>query len=394
MELNTKYGEIKIYAKTLEDEALTQIIKMANSPLGEGAHIRIMPDAHAGKGCTIGTTMRITDKVCPNIVGVDIGCGMDLVSTNINFEDRLGELDKVIRKYVPYGQKVHDSFQLDEFYFANLKCWNKLSDAARKNALSALGSLGGGNHYIEAYENGALCVHSGSRNLGLQVANYYQKLAEKKFSQKTEIIGDILETIPKAEREAFRQSYAAKLKETDATVPKELLWLEGKEMEDYLHDMRFATKFANDNRIMMLTTIVTKIGGKIISSVTSTHNYIDEKNILRKGATNAEKGTRLLIPLNMRDGVLVCIGKGNEDWNNSAPHGAGRLYSRSKAKEIFTIEEYQKSMAGIYTTCINQSTIDEAPFVYKDSNEIMELIEPTAEIIDHLIPIYNFKSDS
>ena len=394
MELNTKYGEIKIYAKTLEDGALTQIIKMANSPLGEGAHIRIMPDTHAGKGCTIGTTMRITDKVCPNIVGVDIGCGMDLVSTNINFEDRLGELDKVIRKYVPYGQKVHDSFQLDEFYFANLKCWNKLSDAARKNALSALGSLGGGNHYIEAYENGALCVHSGSRNLGLQVANYYQKLAEKKFSQKTEIIGDILETIPKAEREAFRQSYAAKLKETDATVPKELLWLEGKEMEDYLHDMRFATKFANDNRIMMLTTIVTKIGGKIISSVTSTHNYIDEKNILRKGATNAEKGTRLLIPLNMRDGVLVCIGKGNEDWNNSAPHGAGRLYSRSKAKEIFTIEEYQKSMAGIYTTCINQSTIDEAPFVYKDSNEIMELIEPTAEIIDHLIPIYNFKSDS
>ena len=394
MELNTKYGEIKIYAKTLEDEALTQIIKMANSPLGEGAHIRIMPDTHAGKGCTIGTTMRITDKVCPNIVGVDIGCGMDLVSTNINFEDRLGELDKVIRKYVPYGQKVHDSFQLDEFYFANLKCWNELSDAARKNALSALGSLGGGNHYIEAYENGALCVHSGSRNLGLQVANYYQKLAEKKFSQKTEIIGDILETIPKAEREAFRQSYAAKLKETDATVPKELLWLEGKEMEDYLHDMRFATKFANDNRIMMLTTIVTKIGGKIISSVTSTHNYIDEKNILRKGATNAEKGTRFLIPLNMRDGVLVCIGKGNEDWNNSAPHGAGRLYSRSKAKEIFTIEEYQKSMAGIYTTCINQSTIDEAPFVYKDSNEIMELIEPTAEIIDHLIPIYNFKSDS
>ena len=393
MELNTKHGEIKIYAKTLEDEALAQIIKMANSPLGEGAHIRIMPDAHAGKGCTIGTTMRITDKVCPNIVGVDIACGMDLVSTDINFEDRLEELDKVIRKYVPYGQKVHDSFQLDESYFANLKCWNELTDAARKNALSALGSLGGGNHYLEAYENGALCVHSGSRNLGLQVANYYQKLAEKKFSKKTEIT-DILETIPKAEREAFRQSYAAKLKETGATVPKELLWLEGKEMEDYLHDMRFATKFANDNRIMMLSTIVTKMGGKIISSVTSTHNYIDEKNVLRKGATNAEKGTKLLIPLNMRDGVLVCIGKGNEDWNNSAPHGAGRLYSRSKAKEIFTMEEYQKSMAGIYTTCINQSTIDEAPFVYKDSNEIIELIEPTAEIIDHLIPIYNFKSDS
>ena len=393
MELNTKHGEIKIYAKTLEDEALAQIIKMANSPLGEGAHIRIMPDAHAGKGCTIGTTMRIIDKVCPNIVGVDIGCGMDLVSTDINFEDRLGELDKVIRKYVPYGQKVHDSFQLDESYFANLKCWNELTDAARKNALSALGSLGGGNHYLEAYENGALCVHSGSRNLGLQVANYYQKLAEKKFSKKTEIT-DILETIPKAEREAFRQSYAAKLKETGATVPKELLWLEGKEMEDYLHDMRFATKFANDNRIMMLATIVTKMGGKIISSVTSTHNYIDEKNVLRKGATNAEKGTKLLIPLNMRDGVLVCIGKGNEDWNNSAPHGAGRLCSRSKAKEIFTMEEYQKSMAGIYTTCINQSTIDEAPFVYKDSNEIIELIEPTAEIIDHLIPIYNFKSDS
>lgn len=394
MELNTKYGEIKIYAKTLEDEALAQIIKMASSPLGEGAHIRIMPDAHAGKGCTIGTTMKITDKVCPNIVGVDLGCGMNLVHTNIDFEDRLGELDKVIRKYVPYGQKVHNSFQIEESYFKGLRCWNELSDAARKNALSAMGSLGGGNHYIEAYENGALCVHSGSRNLGLQVANCYQKLAEKKFSKKTEIIGDILKTIPKAEREAFKQSYSDKLKETSATVPKELLWLEGQEMEDYLHDMRFATKFANDNRIVMLATIVTNMGGEILSSITSTHNYIDEKNILRKGATNAEKGNVLLIPLNMRDGVLVCVGKGNEDWNNSAPHGAGRLYSRTKAKETFTMEEYQKSMEGIYTTCINQSTLDEAPFVYKNSTEIMELIEPTAEIIDHLIPIYNFKSDN
>lgn len=394
MELNTKYGEIKIYAKTLEDEALAQIIKMANSPLGEGAHIRIMPDAHAGKGCTIGTTMRITDKVCPNVCGVDIGCGMNLVYTDIDFKDRLGELDKVIRKYVPYGQKVHDSFQLDESYFANLRCWKYLTDAARKNALSALGSLGGGNHYVEAYENGGLCVHSGSRNLGLQVANYYQKLAEKKFSKKTEIIGDILKTIPKAEREAFKQSYSEKLKETSATVPKELLWLEGQEMEDYLHDMRFATKFANDNRIVMLAAIVANMDGKILSSITSTHNYIDEKNILRKGATNAEKGNVLLIPLNMRDGVLVCVGKGNEDWNNSAPHGAGRLYSRTKAKEIFTMKEYQKSMEGIYTTCINQSTLDEAPFVYKNPTEIMELIEPTAEIIDHLIPIYNFKSDS
>lgn len=394
MELNTKYGEIKIYAKTLEDEALAQIIKMANSPLGKGAHIRIMPDAHAGKGCTIGTTMRITDKVCPNLVGIDIGCGMDLVYTDIDFEDRLGELDKVIRKYVPYGQRIHDSFQINESYFKGLRCWEELSDAARKNALSAMGSLGGGNHYVEAYENGGLCVHSGSRNLGLQVANYYQKLAEKKFSKKTEIIGDILKTIPKAEREAFKQSYSDKLKETSATVPKELLWLEGQEMEDYLNDMRFATKFANDNRIVMLATIVTNMGGKILSSITSTHNYIDEKNILRKGATNAEKGNVLLIPLNMRDGVLVCAGKGNEDWNNSAPHGAGRLYSRTKAKEIFTIEAYQKSMEGIYTTCINQSTLDEAPFAYKDSNEIKELIEPTAEIIEQLFPLYNFKSDS
>lgn len=394
MELNTKYGKIKIYAKTLEDEALAQIIKMANSPLGEGAHIRIMPDAHAGKGCTVGTTMRITDKVCPNIVGVDIGCGMNLVYTNIDFKDRLNELDRTIRKYVPCGQRVHDSFQVEESYFKGLRCWNELSDAARKNALSALGSLGGGNHYIEAYENGALCVHSGSRNLGLQVANYYQKLAEKKFSKKTEIIGDILKTIPKAEREAFKQSYSDKLKETSATVPKELLWLEGQEMEDYLHDMRFATKFASSNRMTILNTIVDKMGGKINAVITSTHNYIDEKNILRKGATNAEKGNVLLIPLNMRDGVLVCVGKGNEDWNNSAPHGAGRLYSRAKAKEIFTIEAYQKSMEGIYTTCINQSTLDEAPFVYKDSTEIIELIEPTVEIIEHLIPIYNFKSDN
>lgn len=385
MEFLSKYGEVKIFAKTIEQEAISQIYKMANSPLGENAHIRIMPDCHAGAGCVIGTTMVITDKVCPNLVGVDIGCGVDLVNTTINFANRLEELDKVIRALIPYGQSSHSTVQ--NWDFEQLRCWNKLDNKVRERAKTALGTLGGGNHFIEAYEDGWLAVHSGSRNIGLKVAQYYQKLAEeriKEYNYSTKM--EALKAIAPCDREEW-------LKNNVVKVEKELCYLMGEDLEDYLHDVDIMQKFANDNRLTMLKKITHEMNGKIVDHINSIHNYIDVENkILRKGAISAQANQKLVIPLNMRDGLLLCEGLGNSDWNYSAPHGAGRLYSRSKAKEIFTVEEYEEQMVGIFSTCINKDTLDEAPFAYKDFEEIMECIKPTVKILDRFLPIFNFKA--
>lgn len=385
MKFNTKYGDIEIYAKTVEQEAISQILETANSPLGENAHIRIMPDCHAGAGCVIGTTMLITDKVCPNLVGVDIGCGVDLVKTDIDFTKRLDELDKVIRKHIPFGMETHT----DEKWwdFEDLLCWEHLDKQTKERAKTALGTLGGGNHFIEAYKDGWLAIHSGSRNIGYKVAEYYQKLAERRAKEHNHsLLMEKIKTVEPSLREKW-------LKENKITVKKELCYLTGEDMRAYLHDVAIMQRFANDNRLTMLFTITTAMGGRIIEHINSIHNYIDVENmILRKGAISAQKGQLLVIPLNMRDGLLMCRGKGNPEWNYSAPHGAGRLYSRSKAKETFTVEEYSKQMAGIFSTCINESTIDEAPFVYKDYREIMDCVEPTVEILDRLIPVFNFKA--
>lgn len=393
-EINSKHEVVKVFATTIEDEAIGQIIEMANSPLGENAHIRIMPDAHAGKGCTIGTTMRITDKVCPNLIGVDIGCGVNLMVLNETIEDRLEELDKVIRENIPYGMNVHENPQINEEYFArNLYCWESLKKETKETAIRALGSLGGGNHFIEAYGGGtvgAISVHSGSRNIGYKVAQYYQNLAEKNLDKANrEDFSELLKEVPPQDRESFIKKY----KEENPPIKKDLAYLVGEEMEHYLHDMRFMQKFAELNRGTMLQIIQSWMGLSVSQVITSTHNYISDDNILRKGAISARRGELLVIPMNMRDGLLVCRGLGNEDWNNSAPHGAGRLYSRSKAKELFSVDDYRMSMEGIYTTCVNESTLDEAPFVYKDQKEIEEAIQPTVIVEDHLIPIYNFKAN-
>jgi RNA-splicing ligase RtcB len=388
MELNTKYGEVKIYAKTIEQEAISQIIQMANSPLGENAHIRIMPDCHAGAGCVIGTTMKITDKVCPNLVGVDIGCGVDLIQVDFQFDGRLEELDEVIRKKIPFGKSVHDFYQ--DWDFSDLRCWNKLDEETQDTAYCSLGTLGGGNHFIEAYEGGWLAVHSGSRNIGYKVAKYYQDLAKKRLCDYShhQLIEE-LKTIEPKEREQW-------LADHRVSIDAELAYLTGQDMEDYLHDVRELQAFANHNRYAMLYRITHTMesNSAVTAHINSIHNYIDTENmILRKGAISAKFGEMLVIPLNMRDGLLLCRGKGNGDWNQSAPHGAGRLYSRSKAKENFTVEEYKEAMVGIYSSCINESTLDEAPFVYKDFEEIMECITPTVEILDRLLPIYNFKAN-
>lgn len=393
-EMNSKYGVVKVFATTIEDEAIGQITEMANSPLGENAHIRIMPDAHAGAGCTIGTTMKITDKVCPNLIGVDIGCGVDLMVLQGKIDERLPELDKIIRENIPYGMNVHEKQQLPEAYFSdNLFCWSKLDQRTKETAVRSLGTLGGGNHFIEAYGDrttGAIAVHSGSRNIGYKVAAYYQKLAEKQLEQKTKVdFQKILQDVAPTERESFIKAY----KEVNPSVKKDLAFLTGEDMENYLHDMRFMQNFAIMNRLTMLSTIRANLGEKSIQIISSTHNYISDNNILRKGAISAQRGELLVIPLNMRDGILVCRGLGNEDWNCSAPHGAGRLYSRSKAKELFSVEDYKMSMEGIYTTCVNASTLDEAPFAYKEAREIEEAIKPTVIIEDRMIPIYNFKAN-
>ena len=385
MKLNTKHGEVEIYAETVEQEAVSQIIEMANSPLGENSHIRIMPDCHAGAGCVIGTTMKITDKVCPNLVGVDIGCGVDLVKTNIDFENNLEELDEVIRKYIPFGIETH--LVEKKWVFEDLYCWQYLDFDTQNRAKTALGTLGGGNHFIEAYRDGWLSVHSGSRNIGYKVAEHYQKLAEKRTKEhNAELTKEKIKTIDPAMREKW-------LKENKITVNKELCYLTGKDMEEYLHDVDIMQRFANDNRIEMLKTIIKAMGGEVLEHISSIHNYIDTKDmILRKGAISAHQGQVLVIPLNMRDGLLICRGKGNAEWNYSAPHGAGRLCSRTKTKETFTVEEYAEEMKGIFSTCINASTLEEAPFAYKDYREIMDCIYPTVEILDRLIPIFNFKA--
>lgn len=388
--MDSKYGEVVVFAKTIEQEAISQISKMANSPLGENAHIRIMPDAHAGAGCTIGTTMIITDKVCPNIVGVDIGCGVDVTKVNIDISERLDELDSVIHRYVPSGMNVHQGEIIDDSMLSEMYCWEELKKDTRKLALRSIGTLGGGNHFIEAYKDGYISVHSGSRNIGLNVAKYYQNLAEKRFEEsRKDSLTDQLKDIEPKDRERYI------LARPIIKIEKDLMYLTGEDLENYLHDASIITKFAELNRKTILSEIARRMKLDVVSTITSTHNYIDKNTmILRKGAIAAIRGQSLVIPLNMRDGIMICTGNGNPDWNYSAPHGAGRLYSRSKAKEIFTVEEYEKSMDGIYTTCVNASTLDEAPFVYKDCAEIMEAVEPTVRVDEVLIPIYNFKAAS
>ena len=399
LEIKGKTNTAICYAKVIEDVAIEQIKRMCDYELTAGNKVRIMPDVHAGKGCTIGTTMTVTDKVCPNIVGVDIGCGMytvKLADKSLDFE----KIDEACH-YVPSGRNVWDG-RRERFDIQELKCYRALKDT--KRLARSLGTLGGGNHFIEidkaADGTHYLVIHSGSRNLGKQVAEIYQQLAielhagkEDYFIRREEIIRTYKEAGRRVEIQDALKELAKEYTAKTPDVPEDLCWLYGSFLGDYLHDVEICQRFACRNREIMAETILERTGMPKEEAFHTIHNYIDtDEMILRKGAIAAHKGERVLIPINMIDGSVIAVGKGNPEWNYSAPHGAGRIMSRGKAKETLSLEEYRASMEGIYTTSVNESTLDEAPMVYKSLDDILDVINEAVDIVDIIKPVYNFKA--
>lgn len=397
IELKGKYNEAKIFTDLVDEASVSQILLLLNQEFASGSKIRMMPDVHAGAGCTIGTTMTITDKIVPNLVGVDIGCGMEAIKIKERHIEPQ-KLDKLIYEKIPSGfhvrEKTHRYF--DKINLEELCCKKQ---AHLQRAEKSLGTLGGGNHFIEANKDGDgniyIVVHSGSRHLGLEVANYYQEAGYQELNGTAKKDIDALIADLKAQgRERQIEKSIQALKNTKRTdIPRQLAYVSGSLLEQYLHDMKIVQRYAQLNRQAMMDEIINGMKFHVAEQFTTIHNYIDtEAMILRKGAVSAKKGERLLIPINMRDGSLICVGKGNDDWNQSAPHGAGRLMSRSAAKESFTVCEFKKQMDGIYTTSVNKDTLDECPMAYKGMDDILSNIGDTATVERIIKPIYNFKA--
>lgn len=363
IELQGKYNIAKVFTDNVEQTAISQIINLLNQPFVDGANIRIMSDVHAGAGCVIGFTANLRDMVIPNLIGVDIGCGMlvvDITDLNINIQD----LDKFIHANIPAGFEIHSKPKTGYDEYKNILCFEKLYKNERFGL--AIGTLGGGNHFIEVdhsdkTDKSYLVIHTGSRNMGKQVADYYQKIAIEK----------------------------------QTASQKDLCYLTGLDKDNYLHDMKICQEYAVINRNTITSLIFAHFNVKLsdLDSFTTIHNYINfDDDIMRKGAVSAQKFETLIIPMNMRDGSLICTGKGNSDWNFSAPHGAGRIMSRGQAKREISLDDYKKSMEGIYTTCVSQGTLDESPMAYKPMDEIISNIGDTVEIVDIVKPVYNFKA--
>ena len=396
-EIKGKVATAVCYAKVVEDEAVEQIRNMCDYALTEGSRVRIMPDVHAGKGCTIGTTMTVVDKACPNIVGVDIGCGMYTVKLDakaIDFE----AVDAACH-FIPSGMAVWEG-RKEHFDLTGLKCYRNLRDTKRLER--SLGTLGGGNHFIEVDRSADgtcyLVIHSGSRNLGKQVAEIYQQMAVDLHMGKDEYFRKREEIIRTYKQEGRRTEIQKALKQLehdfkDLDAPKDICWLWGNYLEDYLHDVEICQRFARRSREKMAEIILERTGMHAVEAFHTIHNYIDtEEMILRKGAIAAHAGEKVLIPINMRDGSVLAVGKGNPEWNYSAPHGAGRIMSRTKARETLDMTAYEESMKGIYTTSVNRETLDEAPMAYKSLDDIIDVIRDSVDIIDVMKPIFNFKA--
>ncbi|WP_034450071.1 RNA-splicing ligase RtcB [Butyrivibrio sp. AE2032] len=399
IEIKGKVNTAVCYAKVVEDEAIEQIRRMCDYPMTEGSRIRIMPDVHSGKGCTIGTTMTITDKAVPNVVGVDIGCGMYTVCLG------KGDIDLMLldaaAHFIPSGRNVWPGRQ-EKFDLTELRCYRELKDTKRLGR--SLGTLGGGNHFIEVdvSEDGTkyLVIHSGSRNLGKQVAELYQKLAINLsrgygdyLEKKEEIIRTYKEEGRKSEIQAAIKALHKNVFGGETPIPEDLCYLSGKYLEDYLHDVEICQAFARRSREKMAEILIEKTGLTAGEAFHTIHNYIDtDEMILRKGSIAAHKGEKVLIPINMRDGSVLAVGKGNPEWNFSAPHGAGMIMSRTKAKSTLSMDEYKEAMKDVFTTSVNESTLDEAPMAYKSLEDIIDVIAESVDVIEVLKPVYNFKA--
>lgn len=404
-EITGKYGTAKIYATTVEEECVSQIYGFMNSPVVENCNIAIMPDTHAGKGSCIGFTQKINKekpRVNPNMVGVDIGCGMLVLKISAEAGKQLfnkpglEKFDKIMHTKVPSGMDHRKTLHKFAKDFTEIK--DLIADADYDKELFAMGSLGGGNHFVEIDKdeegNYYIVIHSGSRHLGIAVAKYWENKAVEYHKNNSKLKNDLINKLKKEGREKDIQAELAKI--PTVVVSKELSYLENAGVEGYLHDMKICQEFARLNREAMLDVLIEEMGIKkrhILGKFCTIHNYIDiENGILRKGAISLQEGEEAIIPINMQFGSLIVKGKGNPDWNFSGPHGAGRLMSRSKAKETLKMEDFKASMKDIYTTSVCVSTIDEAPMAYKPADEILENIKENAEVISIIKPIYNFKA--
>lgn len=398
-----KFNTAKVFTDNLEPSCEEQIRTMLDQPAFSGAQVRIMPDCHAGASCVIGFTANLGDKVIPNIVGVDIGCGMLTLELG-KIDIDLPRFDAVVRERIPHGRDIHPGRKMKFEALKDLTCRRELASA--KYAERALGTLGGGNHFIEIDEDDEgskyLVIHTGSRKLGKEVCQAHQDVAwhlqigmEELWDARQKLIDEYKAAGRRSELQEAVKKLHRQFKTKSATVPRDLAFLHGTYTENYIHDMKICQNYADANRQLIAQLLCEGYGLEPTGSFTTVHNYIDhETNMIRKGAVSAREGERILIPINMRDGSLICVGKGNDDWNESAPHGAGRRFSRTEAARTFSLEEYQATMndAGVYSTCVNWKTIDESPMAYKDASEIVDNIDETAEIVKTIRPIYNFKS--
>lgn len=398
-EVQGEYNKAIVFTDTIEEEAISQIQTLCNQEFTQGSKIRIMPDVHSGAGCTIGTTMTITDKIVPNLVGVDIGCGMETIKIK-NKHIELQKLDKLIYEKIPSGFEIRDKAHkyAQEIDLLSLRCILDANINVVK-AERSIGTLGGGNHFIEANKDSEgniyIVIHSGSRHLGLEIANYYQNQGYKALNgnSKEDIQNLIIDYKQQGKQKEIQKAIKELTKTVKTNIPKSLAYVTGDLFDDYLHDMKLVQQFALLNRKAMMHEIIKGMKLDVIEQFTTVHNYIDTTNmILRKGAVSAQKDEKLLIPINMKDGSLICQGKGNSEWNYSAPHGAGRLMSRTKAKNSFTVSEFKKVMKDIYTTSVSKETLDECPMAYKSIDDIINNIGDTVEILDIIKPIYNFKA--
>lgn len=396
LEIKGSVSTAKCFAETIEDEAIDQIRRLCDQEFTKGSSIRIMPDVHWGKGSTIGTTMTVTDGVVPNVVGVDIGCGMYTVNLGKEEPD-LERLDEAAH-YIPSGREVWAGRQ-EKFDLTGLNCARELQDS--KKLVRSLGSLGGGNHFIEVdkAQDGThyLVIHTGSRNLGKQIAEYYQNLAVDLHQGKEDYIhareNMIAEYKAAGRRSELHEALKSlKWEKKELTIPEDLCYLYGEFLEKYMEDVAICQRFAHRNREIIAEVIMDRAGLKGTDAFHTVHNYVDTENrIVRKGAISARQGERVLIPINMRDGSILGVGKGNPDWNYSAPHGAGRVLSRLDAKAKLSLDEFRESMEGVYTTSVAESTLDEAPMAYKSLDEIVGTLDDAVEIVEIIRPVYNFK---